>query len=268
MSPVKAPDELAEIRARTIGFVFQTFNLLPVLSAEENVEYPLLQMPEISKEERRERVTPTWTSSGSAYAHPSPNQLSGGQRQRVAIARALVTNSRSLPTSPPPTSTARRAGILDLMQKINVERGTTFFFSTHKLAGDGPGRSTQVRMEDGRITKLGSRPRWPGASSRPGKGEEAGGGNPGPDGHRGETPRKMDWSKPNFRRGSGVFDGGCALRRGQAADDELGLDESAEGAARTTGILQFDVARTYARPEHWSMARARAELSHRRDSQG
>ena len=153
----QAPDELAEIRARTIGFVFQTFNLLPVLSAEENVEYPLLQMPEISKEERRERVRTYLGIVGlGKYADHRPNQLSGGQRQRVAIARALVTNSRVVLADEPTANLDRKtgAGILDLMQKINVERGTTFVFSTHDRRVMERA-DTQVRMEDGRIMKLG-----------------------------------------------------------------------------------------------------------------
>ena len=91
----RTPDQLADLRARTIGFIFQTFNLLPVLSAEENVEYPLLQMPELSKKERAERVRHYLGMVGlSKYADHRPNQLSGGQRQRVAIARALATHSK------------------------------------------------------------------------------------------------------------------------------------------------------------------------------
>src|SRR6185369_10351902 len=91
----RTPDELADLRARTIGFIFQTFNLLPVLSAEENVEYPLLNLREISKAERRERVRHYLNMVGlRKYAGHRPNQLSGGQRQRVAIARALVTHSK------------------------------------------------------------------------------------------------------------------------------------------------------------------------------
>ena len=91
----RTPDELADLRARTIGFIFQTFNLLPVLSAEENVEYPLLQMPELSRKERAERVSHYLGVVGlKKYASHRPNQLSGGQRQRVAIARALATHSK------------------------------------------------------------------------------------------------------------------------------------------------------------------------------
>jgi len=153
----QTPDDLADIRARTIGFIFQTFNLLPVLSAEENVEYPLLQMPEISKEERRSRVDFYLKMVGlGKYAHHRPNQLSGGQRQRVAIARALVTHSRVVLADEPTANLDRRTGesILELMQKINQENKTTFVFSTHDKRVMS--RAEQlVRMEDGQINKLG-----------------------------------------------------------------------------------------------------------------
>ena len=86
----RTPDDLADLRARTIGFIFQTFNLFPVLSAEENVEYPLLQLKELNTAERRKRIAKYLSVVGlSNFARHRPNQLSGGQRQRVAIARAL-----------------------------------------------------------------------------------------------------------------------------------------------------------------------------------
>src|SRR6185503_7055456 len=85
------PDGLADLRARTIGFIFQTFNLFPVLSAEENIEYPLLQMPELTGDERRARVTKFLdVVQLSKFGRHRPSELSGGQRQRVAIARALA----------------------------------------------------------------------------------------------------------------------------------------------------------------------------------
>jgi putative ABC transport system ATP-binding protein len=153
----QTPDELANIRARTIGFIFQTFNLLPVLSAEENVEYPLLQMPEVSKEERRARVNDYLKLVGLAkYAHHRPNQLSGGQRQRVAIARALVTHSKVVLADEPTANLDKNTGksILDLMQRINEDCKTTFVFSTHDK--QVMSRAVQqVRMEDGQPTKLG-----------------------------------------------------------------------------------------------------------------
>ena len=153
----QTPDELANIRARTVGFIFQTFNLLPVLSAEENVEYPLLQMPELGRDERRDRVNYYMKMVGlGKYARHRPNQLSGGQRQRVAIARALVTHSRVVLADEPTANLDRRTGesILELMQQINQENRTTFVFSTHYKRVMS--RADQlVRMEDGQITKLG-----------------------------------------------------------------------------------------------------------------
>src|SRR5690606_3688118 len=91
----QTPDQLAELRARTIGFIFQTFNLFPVLSAEENVEYPLLQFKELNAQARRERTVKFLDIVGlTKFARHRPNQLSGGQRQRVAIARALATHPK------------------------------------------------------------------------------------------------------------------------------------------------------------------------------
>ncbi len=153
----QTPDDLADVRARALGFVFQTFNLLPVLSAEENVEYPLLQMTELTKEERAERVAYYLNLVDlTKYAGHRPNQLSGGQRQRVAIARALVTHSRVVLADEPTANLDRRTGesILNLMREINQSAGTTFVFSTHdKRVMNRADRL--VRMEDGQITALG-----------------------------------------------------------------------------------------------------------------
>lgn len=155
----KSPDDLADLRARTIGFIFQTFNLMPVLSAEENVEYPLLQFPELSKAERRERVKRYLSMVGlRKYASHRPNQLSGGQRQRVAIARALATHSKIVLADEPTANLDRKTGesILKLMKQINRESGTTFVFSTHdKRVMNMADRL--VRIEDGEIKALGMR---------------------------------------------------------------------------------------------------------------
>ncbi|HRA82584.1 MAG TPA: ABC transporter ATP-binding protein, partial [Thauera sp.] len=130
----QTPDELASLRARTIGFIFQTFNLLPVLSAEENIEYPLLQLKELTKAQRRERVKHYLEVVGlTRYATHRPNQLSGGQRQRVAIARALATHSKIVLADEPTANLDSKTGssILKLMRDINRQSGTTFVFSTH-----------------------------------------------------------------------------------------------------------------------------------------
>jgi len=130
----QSPDQLAELRLRTIGFIFQTFNLFPVLSAEENVEYPLLQMKELGRKERKRRVSDLLQIVGLAkYARHRPNQLSGGQRQRVAIARALVTRPKIVLADEPTANLDRKTGaaVLTLMRILNEKLGTTFIFSTH-----------------------------------------------------------------------------------------------------------------------------------------
>lgn len=130
----RSPDQLADLRARSIGFIFQTFNLLPVLSAAENVEYPLRHFKELDKAARRARVSHYLEVVGlAAYAHHRPNQLSGGQRQRVAIARALATQPRMVLADEPTANLDHKTGegILALMKEINRGAGTTFIFSTH-----------------------------------------------------------------------------------------------------------------------------------------
>jgi putative ABC transport system ATP-binding protein len=149
----RSADELAMLRARNIGFVFQTFNLFPVLSAEENVEYPLLQMDELSRAERKERIAHFLNVVQlSKFARHRPNQLSGGQRQRVAIARALVTQPDIVLADEPTANLDHRTGesILALMRDLNRRFGTTFVFSTHdRKVIDAADRL--VGIEDGQI---------------------------------------------------------------------------------------------------------------------
>ena len=178
----KTPDQLADLRARTIGFVFQTFNLLPVLSAEENVEYPLLQLPELSRDERRERVAHYLkVVQLTKYARHRPNQLSGGQRQRVAIARALATNPKIVLADEPTANLDHKTGegILGLMKDINTHFGTTFIFSTHdkKVMAKA---DRLVRIEDGQIRMLGIRSdsRWLVVDERRKRAERASEGKP------------------------------------------------------------------------------------------
>lgn len=130
----KTPDELADLRARTLGFVFQTFNLLPVLSAAENVEYPMLQRKDITKQERMARVSHYLDTVGlGGKTHHRPNELSGGQRQRVAIARALAGGPSIILADEPTANLDSKTGesILALMKQINEAERTTFIFSTH-----------------------------------------------------------------------------------------------------------------------------------------
>ena len=167
----KSADELAGLRARTIGFVFQTFNLFPVLDAAENIEYPLHHFPELNRRERRERVKRYLEVVGlSNFARHRPNQLSGGQRQRVAIARALVTHPKIVLADEPTANLDHRTGreILRLMRSINRDTGVTFIFSTHdpqviKIA------DRRVDLEDGEIVRLGVRrgKEWVYAFERP-----------------------------------------------------------------------------------------------------
>ena len=153
------PDELADLRARTIGFIFQTFNLFPVLSAEENVEYPLLQFPELGRDERRARVAKFLdVVQLSKHTRHRPSELSGGQRQRVAIARALATHPKIILADEPTANLDSRtgAGILELMKDINRHFQTTFVFSTHdkKVIAKA---DRLIRIEDGRVRRLGIR---------------------------------------------------------------------------------------------------------------
>jgi putative ABC transport system ATP-binding protein len=153
------PDELADFRARTVAFVFQTFNLLPVLSAAENVEYPLLQFKELSRQERRQRVAKYLkVVKLSRFARHRPNQLSGGQRQRVAIARALATHPKIILADEPTANLDHRTGegILKMMKQINRAFGTTFVFSTHDRRVIAKA-DRLVQIEDGQIRTLGIR---------------------------------------------------------------------------------------------------------------
>ncbi len=155
----KTPDQLADLRNRTIGFIFQTFNLLPVLSAAENVEYPLLQRKDVSPAERKKRVKYFLDIVGLAkFAEHRPNQLSGGQRQRVAIARALAILPSIVLADEPTANLDHKTGeeILSLMKQINRTFNTTFIFSTHDKRVISKA-DRLVRVEDGEITILGVR---------------------------------------------------------------------------------------------------------------
>ncbi|OYY95550.1 MAG: ABC transporter [Hydrogenophilales bacterium 28-61-23] len=153
----RSPDTLADLRARTTGFIFQNFNLFPVLTASENVEYPLLHLPEVSREERRKRVAKFLSVVGlEKYADNKPNQLSGGQRQRVAIARALAIKPRIVLADEPTANLDSKTGssILALMKDINRHYGTTFIFSTHDRRVMAMA-DRLIRIEDGRVAMLG-----------------------------------------------------------------------------------------------------------------
>ena len=144
---------LTDLRLRTIGFIFQSFNLVPVLSVFQNVEFPLLLQGTLSKPERRRRVEALLDAVGlDEHTRHRPSELSGGQRQRVAIARALVTHPRLVLADEPTANLDSRTGetIIDLMREMNRRDGTTFIFSTHdpKVMSHA---NAIVRIADGRI---------------------------------------------------------------------------------------------------------------------
>jgi len=126
-------DAQADFRAAHIGFVFQTFNLIPVLTAYENIEYPLLLL-KLEPRDRRKRTLEMIDQVGLAgLGDRLPNELSGGQRQRVAIGRALVKRPSLVLADEPTANLDSRTGdvIVDLMHRIQAEAATTFVFSTH-----------------------------------------------------------------------------------------------------------------------------------------
>ncbi len=148
----------AELRNRSIGFIFQGFNLIPVLSALENVMLPL-EIRGASSSEARGRALSRLDEVGlSDFVRHRPDKMSGGQQQRVAIARALVTNP-SLVIADEPTAnldTATSKKIIGLMRDLNEKEKTTFVFSTHdqRLLGQV---ERLVRLEDGKIVNGGGK---------------------------------------------------------------------------------------------------------------
>jgi putative ABC transport system ATP-binding protein len=143
----------AEFRGKHIGFVFQDFNLIPVLTVYENVEYPLIMVQNWPEAKRRKQVARLLEAVGmSGQVNKRPDQISGGQKQRVAIARALVTDAKLVladePTANLDHDTAYR--IIGLMKAMRDELGTTFVFSTHdpKIMGEA---EVVFTLEDGRL---------------------------------------------------------------------------------------------------------------------
>jgi putative ABC transport system ATP-binding protein len=126
--------QITDIRLHRIGFIFQTFNLIPVLTAIENVEFPMLLMKKHSRSEIRRKAEALIDQVGlREYVRHRPAELSGGQRQRVAIARALVTNPDIVLADEPTANldSVTGAQILDIMKAMNEKEKTTFIFSTH-----------------------------------------------------------------------------------------------------------------------------------------
>ncbi len=144
---------LAHWRARHIGFVFQLYNLLPALTAEKNVELPLLLTP-LGKDQRRRHVATALDVVGLAHrSRHFPRQLSGGQEQRVGIARAIVTDPTLLLCDEPTGDLDRKAGdeILDLLQALNREHGKTIIMVTHDPHAAARATRT-VHLDKGRLS--------------------------------------------------------------------------------------------------------------------
>ncbi|MGB8929857.1 MAG: ABC transporter ATP-binding protein [Anaeromyxobacteraceae bacterium] len=144
---------LTDLRLHRIGFIFQSFNLVQVLSVFQNVEFPLLLQGGLTKHERAERVLGLLAAVGiEEYARHRPSELSGGQRQRVAVARALVSRPKLVLADEPTANLDSQTGanIIDLMRDMNRKDGTTFIFSTHdpKVMSHA---SAIVRIADGQI---------------------------------------------------------------------------------------------------------------------
>ena len=149
--------DAALFRGNHIGFIFQSFNLIPILTAYENVEYPLIVVQNIPAAKRREQVGELLESVGMGdQRNKRPDQLSGGQKQRVAIARALVTHPQLVLADEPTANLDHETamGILSLMKRIRDERETTFVFSTHdhRIIGEA---EVLYRIEDG-VLKTGN----------------------------------------------------------------------------------------------------------------
>jgi putative ABC transport system ATP-binding protein len=133
--------ESALFRGNNIGFIFQDFNLIPVLTVYENIEYPLLMVQNIPSAERRRRVMKLLDAVGMLEQETKhPDQISGGQKQRVAVARALVTNPSLVLADEPTANLDSKTAymIIELMKKMRDEFSTTFIFSTHdqKIVGE------------------------------------------------------------------------------------------------------------------------------------
>ncbi len=126
-------NELSDFRRDNIGFIFQAYNLIPVLTVEENVEYIML-LAGVPKAERHERVITMLETVGlKGVANRTPTQLSGGQQQRVAIARAMVSEPTIILADEPTANLDSKTGadLLEMMRRLNSETGMTFIFSTH-----------------------------------------------------------------------------------------------------------------------------------------
>ena len=147
------PSQMAELRLHKIGFVFQSYNLIPVLSAIENVEYVML-LQGVRPEMRKNRARAILDEVGlEGMHHRRPAELSGGQQQRVAVARAIVSGPAIVLADEPTANLDSKTGksLLEMMERMNKEKGVTFVFSTHdKMVMECAKRLIHIR--DGRVT--------------------------------------------------------------------------------------------------------------------
>ena len=146
--------KITSLRHKVLGFIFQSFNLIPVLNVYENIEFPLLfGKNSLTKKETKEWISYLIDQVGlKEWSVHKPNELSGGQRQRVAIARALVTKPKIVLADEPTANIDSVTGeaIIKLMRRINKEQGTTFIFSTHDPAIVGIADHI-IRLHDGLV---------------------------------------------------------------------------------------------------------------------
>ncbi|MFW6140277.1 MAG: ABC transporter ATP-binding protein [Acidobacteriota bacterium] len=146
--------ELSDFRRDNIGFIFQAYNLIPVLTVEENVEYIML-LQEVSKQERHQRVAQMLKDVGlEGMENRFPPKLSGGQQQRVAIARAMVSRPSLILADEPTANLDSKTGsdLLDMMAELNQNTGMTFLFSTHDGMVMRKARRI-ISLKDGQIVK-------------------------------------------------------------------------------------------------------------------
>jgi len=150
----KSRSELASIRLRKIGFIFQAYNLIPVLTALENVEFTMLLLG-VPEADRKKRALEIMEELGVAdLAGKRPHEMSGGQQQRVAVARAIVT-SPSIVLADEPTAnldSENGSALMDLMRRLNEEKNTTFVFASHDPLVIGSARRL-ITIRDGTITE-------------------------------------------------------------------------------------------------------------------
>ena len=146
------PSELIDFRKEHVGFVFQSYNLIPVLTAAENVGF-IMSLQKWPKEKRKARTDELLDSVGLADRHNSrPSQLSGGQQQRVAVARALAAHPEFILADEPTANLDSKSAesLLDIMEKLNREEEMTFIFSTHDVRVMKRARRV-ITLEDGKV---------------------------------------------------------------------------------------------------------------------